>query len=169
MKSKRKLIITGITLAVLIIVVVGIAFLEKIYNNADNGPSTPAVYFKTLSDGTLYNTSPKLQMPKQFEGLDITNIQLTCTQPVSTNNVINSMIKGVTDIIATVTNNTDQTLGGYGVEITFVDEKGVPISNSKVYVEIIQLKPGATAQLHGGITENLVNAYDIQMEKVTNE
>lgn len=170
MGSKRKLMIIGIVLAILIIVVGGIALLEKIYKNDETPtPSAPPVYFRTLDDGTKYNTSSKLREPKQFEGLDITNIQLTCVQPTSTDNTINSLIKGKTDIIATVTNNTDETLGGYGVNITFIDENGKPISDSKVYAEIVQLKPGGTAQLIGGITENLVNAYDIKIEKVINE
>jgi len=172
MGNKRKLIIIGIALSILIIVVVIFAFLIKISDQKSDSNSTssvPNIYFTTLADGTKLNTSPKLKMSKQFEGLDITGIQVTAIIPTSTDEAKNSMIKGRTEILATITNNTTETLGGYGVNITFVDDKGNPISKSKAYVEIIELAPGESTQLNGGITENLVNAYDIKIEKAIND
>jgi len=172
MISKRKLMILGIALSIIIIVVTGIAFAGKIFNKKDNantGPSIPIVNFRTLEDGTKLNISPKLNMPKQFEGLDITSIQATCVHPQSTSEVKNSLIKGRTNLIATVTNNTEETLGGYFVNIIFVDEKGIPISDFKMFAEIIELAPGETTQLNSSITENLINAYDIKIEKAENE
>jgi len=171
MENKRKLIISGIILAVLIIIVVAVVIIEKVDNkNNDSSTSTAPpvqiINYRTLSDGTKLNESPKLKVSKQFEGLDITGIQITCEQPTSTNDTTNSLVKGKTEMLATLTNNTNQTLGGYDVNITFVDEKGNSISDFKVFARIIELKPGESTQLNASITENLINAYDIKIEKV---
>lgn len=107
-------------------------------------------YVKVLSDGTKENTSEKLKEDKNFDGLDITQINLT------ENNQL-------TKLTGTITNNTEKIKGDYTAKIIFVDSKNNELSEMGFYVKTLQ--PGESTVLNASTTFDYSNAYNIIFRK----
>lgn len=105
-------------------------------------------YVKETNDGTKINISPKLNESKTVDGLEITNIQLTSSN-------------GITTFIADVTNNTKASTNLKNVIVKFLDEEGkVLISVNGV---IMPLENGQTTKLNVSLSSNYVTAYDVSV------
>lgn len=157
-RTKKPIIITITVIAVCIVIaIVGVVFItaNKKQEIAQTNNTTESVdeegkYVEVSDDGTKTNVSAKLNEDKKFDDLEISNISL----------------KGegqLTQLTATVTNNTNKTKGGYPATIIFVDSNNNKIEEMGTYIK--ELEAGETTTLNASITFDYTNAYDIIIEK----
>ena len=119
MKKNEKIVIL-----VLVIILIAVIIFAVVRNSSSDTEETETSsstessetelesagdYSVVLEDGTKLNTSTKLNEDKTLEGLEITDIQLTESE-------------GVTQILATMTNTSDEVQGGYIATLTLLDE-----------------------------------------------
>ena len=107
-------------------------------------------YVSVSDDGTKVNTSEKLSETKTIDGIEITGIELTESG-------------NVTQLLATMTNTSDETQGGYVAVLTLIDEDGNVLLEMNPY--IAELEPGESTQLNTSATFDYANAYDFTIEK----
>ncbi len=107
-------------------------------------------YVEVLNDGTKLNKSNKLSETKKLDGMEITAIQLTNRN-------------GVSRILATVTNKTNEEIKLTPVKLTLYDDKNQVLE--EVNGLISPMKVGESVQLNVGITVDYANAYDLKIEK----
>ena len=107
-------------------------------------------FVEVLEDGTRLNTSEKLAETKTFDGMQITDLQLTENGNVSL-------------LLGTVTNTSDTTKGGYPVNIKVLDKKGEEIITVAAFLG--ELEPGESTQLSTSATFDYANAYDFEITK----
>lgn len=107
-------------------------------------------YVEVLNDGTKLNKSNKLSETKKLDGMEITAIQLTNRN-------------GVSRILATVTNKTNEEIKLTPVKLTLYDDKNQVLE--QVNGLISPMKVGESVQLNVGITVDYANAYDLKIEK----
>ena len=82
---------------------------DKEGNNENVAPEEEFV--NVLEDGTRLNKSDKLHEKKEFDGMEITDFQLTEKE-------------NVTLLLGTITNTSNEKKGGYPVNIKVVDKQG---------------------------------------------
>ena len=107
-------------------------------------------YTETLADGTLKNTSAKLQETKQIDDMEITGIQLTQSD-------------NMTLLLGTITNNSSVTKGDFVAVIKLLDKNKNTMQTLEVYIK--ELKPKESTQLSTSGTFNAADAYDFTIEK----
>lgn len=147
-KEKRRIVIlVGITIVVIIIVMLTNKNKkdEKAKNEVVEENSTIV-----LEDETILNESKKLKENKKFEGMEISNIQLTETEEE-------------TVLITTVTNTSQTKQGGYPVKIKMIDEHGKEIKNMAAYIGEIQ--PGKSIKMSTSAIFDSRNVYDFIITK----
>ena len=110
--------------------------------------SNLAEYVKETNDGTKINISPKINETKTIDGLEITNIQITSSN-------------GVTTLIADVKNNTDTATVLKNVLVKFLDQNGKELVS--VNGIIMPLEIGQSTKLNVSLSSNYVTAYDINI------
>lgn len=149
--KKKKRIITICLIIIIILIAIYITYLIMTKNNKiPSELRKTEQYFTVLEDGTKVNNSPKIKQNKQFDELDITNIELR--------------EKGeITQLIATVTNNTNSAKGGYPASMVFIDENNNELAQMGIYIK--ELQPGESTTLNSSITFDYTNAYDIIIKK----
>ena len=150
MKKKEKIWI-GAIVAITIILIVVVSFI--VMNNSkkedeENEEENNMSY--KLEDGTRLNVSDKLSEAKKFEGMEISDIQITEKD-------------NLTVLLAKITNISNEKQGGYVINIKIIDEQGEEIKTVPFLVK--ELKPGETTQLNASATFNFVNAYDFVVSK----
>lgn len=153
MKKNEKVIIAALAVIaiVLIIFMVVKRGSNKVLNNTDtNVISSAEEFITTLGDGTKFNTSEKLHETKKFEGLEISELQLTSKNNASV-------------ILATVTNTSNTKQGGFVMVLTFVDRQGKTIK--KVTSTIRELAPGEKTSINSSTTFDYSNAYDFTISR----
>lgn len=102
-------------------------------------------YVKETTSGIKINVSTALNQNKKVDGLDVTNIQLTSQN-------------GVTTLLADVTNNTAESTSLKNVIITFLNEDGDELIS--VDGIIMGLEVGKSTKLNVSLSSNYVSAYD---------
>ena len=107
-------------------------------------------YVTVLEDGTKLNNSTKLKETKQFEGMEITKIQLTYK-------------KGQSILLANVENKTKKDIETMPIQIILYDENKNEID--RLNGAISAIKEGESTQLNIGTQNNCVNAYDFEIVK----
>ena len=155
MKKKEKRMIGIIILIGIIIIAILmiISNIKKQKNNNETASEENVVteeFVDVLDDGTKLNTSDKLHETKEFDGMQISNFQLT-----ENNNV--------TLLLGTITNVSDSTKGGYPVNITILDKEGNEIVTVGGYIQ--ELSAGESTQLNTSATFDYANAYDFTITK----
>ena len=110
--------------------------------------SNLAEYVKETNDDTKINISPKINETKTIDGLEITNIQITSSN-------------GVTTLIADVKNNTDTATALKNVLVKFLDQNGKELVS--VNGIIMPLEIGQSTKLNVSLSSNYVTAYDINI------
>ena len=110
--------------------------------------SNLAEYVKETNDGTKINISPKINETKTIDGLEITNIQITSSN-------------GVTTLIADVKNNTDTATALKNVLVKFLDQNGKELVS--VNGIIMPLEIGQSTKLNVSLSSNYVTSYDINI------
>lgn len=156
--SKKEKIIIGILVGITLIVIF-IAMTRKQENKEELAQDSKsqnqttveqAEFVDILQDGTKLNKSDKLKETKILEGMEISNFQLTEKE-------------NVTVLLATITNTSNTTQGGYPVEIKVMDKQGNEITTVSAYIGT--LEPGKTTQLNTSKTFDYANAYDLSITK----
>lgn len=112
--------------------------------------TTEDEFIKVLEDGTKLNTSSKLKEIKRFEGLEISNLQLTEKD-------------NITLLLGTVTNVSQSKQGGYPINVTFIDKNGNELTT--IAAIIGELEPGESDQFSTNVMFNYSNAYDFTISK----
>ena len=162
MKKSEKIVIL-----VLVIIVIALIIVQIIRNNSNSEKTTVTTsssdsetesddeeedvgYVTTLSDGTKLNTSEKLNEDKEIDGIEITEIQLT-----ESNNQ--------TQLLATLTNTSEEVQGGYVATINLLDEDGETIAQLSAYIP--ELEAGESTQLNTSSGLDYSDAYDFTITK----
>lgn len=149
MKKKEKQMIGVLILITIIVIIIAIVMAnnkeEKVENKAPKEE-----FVNVLEDGTRLNTSDKLHQKKTFDGMEITNFQLTEKD-------------NVTLLLGTITNTSDTARGGYPVNITVKDKQGNEIITVAGFIG--ELEPGKSTQLSTSATFDYANAYDFEITK----
>lgn len=152
MKKQEKRMILIIVL-VGVIVIGGILLFKNSNKPKENGTQEEPKkeeFVKVLDDGTRLNTSDKLSKTKTFDGLEISNFQLT-----EKNNV--------TVLLGTITNKTNGEKGDYPINIKILDKQGNEIVTVGGYIG--KLQPGESTQLNSSASFDYANAYDFEISK----
>ena len=162
MKKKEKLVILIlliITIAVIIFAVVrsnsGDDETTETSSTSSSSESTEeedaGEYATYLDDGTKLNTSTKLNESRTLDdGIELTDIQLTESD-------------NVTQLLATMTNTSDETQGGYVATLTLYDEDGEVLVTMNPYIP--EIEAGESTQLNTSATFDYANAYDFSITK----
>ena len=154
--SKNEKIGIGVLVLITVIVIIVAVVLSnrnKEDNSTDNVQATNTQteeFVNVLSDGTKVNTSDKLHETKTFDGMEISNFQLTENE-------------NVTLLLGTITNKTTTVKGGYPVNIRILDKEGKEIKTTAAY--ITKIEPGESTQLNTSATFDYANAYDFEITK----
>ena len=150
MKKKEKRMI-AILVAITIVAIIMLIMMKGNKKEEEEQSEPPKEEFvNVLEDGTRLNTSNKLHETKKFEGLEITNFQLT--------------EKGeVTLLLGTITNTSSTSQGGFPVDIKVVDKEGNQIA--KVGLFLPPVEPGESTQLSTNATADFANAYDFSISR----
>ena len=151
-KQEKRLILILIIVSALIITIIWFVTRNKEDNNV--GETTENVeqgeFTKVEADGTIVNTSEKLNENKQNIVFDITNI--------------NFIKRGNETILtARVTNNTGAEQGSFFGKIVLLDKSGKEIG--RIPVMISDTQNGEAIDIETSITESYANAYDFRLEK----
>lgn len=154
MKRNEKIVI-GILVVITIIVII---FAVTKRNNNDNQKENQqsqqtnqqenqlqGEFVANLDNGVAYNTSNKLEETKTFEGLEISNIQLTKEGNTS-------------QILATVTNKSNEAKPFQILKFKFVDKENNEIIT--ISCAIKDLATDESTQLSTNASFDYVNAYD---------
>ena len=168
MKKKEKQVILLLVIITVIVIIIAVVRNNQSSEEevADSSSSTGSTaqsddveeteteeveeYVSVSDDGTKVNISEKLSETKTIDGIEITDIQLTENG-------------NVTQLLATMTNTSDETQGGYVAVLTLIDEDGNVLIEMNPY--IAELEPGESTQLNTSATFDYANAYDFTIEK----
>lgn len=149
-KKEKQLIITIFAIVASIAVIYMVA---KIINkNAENKKDENVIteqYVQNLTDGTRINTSTKLNEEKNFQGLKITNIQLTKRN-------------GKTELIADVENNTTKDTQAMLVDVILYNKEGKQIAT--MGGRISPIKKGEKKQFSTVSVLDYTEAYNFEFK-----
>ena len=151
-KEEKRMLLILVIVSALIITIIWFVTRNKEDNNV--GETTENVeqgeFTKVEADGTIVNTSEKLNENKQNIGFEITNI--------------NFIKRGNETILtARVTNNTGAEQGSFFGKIVLLDKSGKEIG--RIPVMISKTQNGEAIDIETTITESYANAYDFRLEK----
>ena len=162
MKKKEKIVI--LVLVVIVVILIIIAGVRNSKNNeteedldttssttvSEGTTESEGEYVTVLEDGTKLNTSEALNEDKEIDGIEITDIQLT-----ENNNT--------TQLLATLTNTSNETQGGYVATLQFVDENGEVLLEMNPYIP--ELEANESTQLNISTTLDYSDIYDFIITK----
>ncbi len=151
--KERKAIVVTIILIVIAILAIIIWFMmqkSEVQTGGEVEDTTKEEFVEILEDGTKLNNSTKLAETKKFEGMEITNFQLTEKDNVSL-------------LLGTITNTSDSIKGGYPITIKIIDKSENEIVTVGGFVK--ELQPGESTQLSISATFDYANAYDFEMNR----
>ena len=149
MKAKEKKMII-ILVAITIIAIIALIIMRSNNGKKEEEKAPEEEFVEVLEDGTRLNTSDKLHEKKTFEGMEITNFQLTENG-------------NVTLLLGTITNTTGTKQGDYPVNIKVVDKNQKEIITVAAYMP--PLEPGESTQLSTNATFDYANAYDFSISR----
>ena len=154
MKKNEKIVIGVLVLLTIVVIIVAIANRDKKDENTNTTVEQSNVqeeeFVNTLADGTRLNTSEELHKTKTFDGMEISEFQLTENG-------------NVTLLLGTITNTSNVEKGGYPVDIKVIDKEGQEIITVGAYIS--KLQPGQSTQLNTSATFDYANAYDFEISK----
>ena len=155
--SKNEKIGIGVLVLITVLVIIVAVVLSnrnKEENNTTNdlqATNTQTEEFvNVLNDGTRVNTSDKLHETKTFDGMEISDFQLTENG-------------NVTLLLGTITNTSSEKKGGYPISIKVLDKDGNELTVVAAYIG--ELEPGESTQLNSSATFDFANAYDFEITK----
>ena len=148
----------GIGVLILIVVIAMVVMLVIRYRKANDvenintteEPIAEEEFVDVLEDGTRINSSSSLHETKIFDGLEISDFQLTEKD-------------NMTVLLGTITNNSSTAKGGYAVDIKVVDKDRNEMTTVVAYIK--ELQPGESTALNVSSTFDYANAYDFTITK----
>ena len=152
-KKKSNKIIIILVIAVILIIAVVVIYLinkRKRPDETSNTQNEVESYVQEVEDGVKLNTSTAMNTSKTLGNLLITNIQLTNRS-------------GMTNLLAEVVNNSEETTPLKTVEITLLSYDGEELA--KLTGVINSLEPGESTELNIATTSNYITAYDFRIEE----
>ena len=147
-KEKKNLVPIFVIIA--IIIIIAIVVVIKVKDNK-NKPKQIDEFVSQSSDGTKTNTSDKLHEAKTFEGIEISEIDMI------------QKSSSTTSLVGTIKNISDTVQGDYNLNLKILDKDGKELLSIPVYIPTLQ--PGASTPLTSTTSYDLINAYDIVLEK----
>ena len=118
--------------------------------NTTEEPIAEEEFVDVLEDGTRINSSSSLHETKIFDGLEISDFQLTEKDNMAV-------------LLGTITNNSSTAKGGYAVDITVVDKDRNEMTTVVAYIK--ELQPGENTILNVSSTFDYANAYDFTISR----
>ena len=133
---------------VAILIILCIVMMTKAPNkekNEDINKSSKEEYVTILSDGTKLNISKEINKEREFDGLKITNVQLSYTN-------------GNTTLLADIENTNVEKTDLKGIKVQMLDKEGVVIAEAKGLIPSIGVKEKSKLSIN--IAMDCSNAYD---------
>ena len=156
MNKKVKKIIAAIMIIIVIAMVITIMLRFRNRKSTENIRTVEEQiipkeeFVDKLEDGTRINSSDKLHETKTFDGLEISDFQLTEKD-------------NMTVLLGKITNNANTKKGGYAVNITVLDKDRNEMTTVVAYIK--ELQPGENTILNVSSTFDYANAYDFTITK----
>ena len=150
MKKNEKFMIGIIVVITIVILIIALNRENKKEKQEGTENVAQEEFVNVLEDGTRLNKSDKLHEKKEFDGMEITDFQLTEKD-------------NVTLLLGTITNTSNEKKGGYPVNIKVVDKQGNEIITVAAFFG--ELEPGQSTQLSTSATFDYANAYDFSITK----
>ncbi len=140
-----------IAIVAIIIIVIAAVVMVNARKDEESQPKQIDEFVSESSDGTRTNTSSKLHEEKIFEGIKISEIEMT---QVSDN---------ATSLAATITNVSDTVQGNYTLYLKVLNKSEEELV--KIPISVPELQPGMSTTTSATASYNVINAYDISLEK----
>ncbi len=150
MKDKEKTLIAILVAITIVVIIITIIVKSGKKQEEVKTEAVEESSSTVLEDGTVLNVSDKLHETKKFEGMEISNIQLTETEKE-------------TLLIATVTNTSETKQGGYPVKVKMVDEQGNEVKTIDAYIG--ELQPGKSMKISTSATYEIEKVHDFIITK----
>ena len=156
MNKKVKKIIAAIMIIIVIAMVITIMLRFRNRKSTENIRTVEEQiipkeeFVDKLEDGTRINSSDKLHETKTFDGLEISDFQLTEKD-------------NMTVLLGKITNNANTKKGGYAVDITVLDKDRNEMTTVVAYIK--ELQPGESTTLNVSSTFDYANAYDFTISR----
>ena len=156
MNKKVKKIIAAIMIIIVIAMVITIMLRFRNRKSTENIRTVEEQiipkeeFVDKLEDGTRINSSDKLHETKTFDGLEISDFQLTEKD-------------NMTVLLGKITNNANTKKGGYAVNITVLDKDRNEMTTVVAYIK--ELQPGESTTLNVSSTFDYANAYDFTISR----
>lgn len=152
--EKRWIVLLVAVLVIAVVLIIGLSRNKKteeaVKNNEVEQVQKEEAYVEVLEDGSKVNTSNKLKENKEFNGLEISNIEI-----VEKDNE--------TILEADVTNQTNEAQGDYGIYLKIKDDKGNEIKKIAGYINYMGAKEKTRLSIK--TSYDFANAYDFEIEK----
>ncbi len=140
--------IIAIMVIIAIIIAIVIFVIRKNKKNDEKQLPIDAAY-TTEDNGTKVNTSTKLQEIKNFNGYEISNIELKETN-------------GEAEFSAQIKNVTQSSIGNKSIYIVFKSQSEEELYKMQVYLG--EIKPEKSTRINSKITKSVIDAYDIEIK-----
>lgn len=157
-KKEKRMILILVIVSILIVGVIWLVTRPKTNKTnttgsvAQGGTSSAAQgeFTKVDNEGTIVNTSEKINKDREELGFSITNVKL-------------EEKNGETIISARITNKTDSNQESFFGNIILLDKQGNEIG--RIPTMVSETQKGESIDIEASITESYANAYDFKLEK----
>ena len=150
MKTNEKKAIAVLVSITIVVIIQYIIINNSSKNQTESKNQEQEETITILEDGSLLNTSSKLQETKKIEGLEISNIQLIQKQSEAI-------------LTGTITNISNEKQGNNVVAIQMLDEQGNEIIILDTYIGEIQ--PNKSAKFSTRANFESSKVYDFKLTK----
>ena len=152
-KTNNKVVFVALLIIIAIIICIIVVLVQKNKKEeADSGEGTKGEntvsYVEEVEDGVKINKSTKLNEAKEINGIQISNIQLTTKD-------------GMTTLLADVKNNSESKTKDRTIQITLINEDGSELTTITGILKGLEV--GEETQLNIATTSDYVNAYDFKV------
>lgn len=149
-KKEKRMILILILVSILIVGIVWLVTRPKTNKTNASGSVAQGEFTKVDNEGTIVNTSEKINEDKEELGFSITNVKL-------------EEKNGETIISARITNKTESNQESFFGNIVLFDKQGNEIG--RIPTMVSETQKGESIDIEASITESYVNAYDFKLEK----
>jgi len=122
---------------------------EQQTQNNTNEATKPQGYIQELESGVKLNTHETLNQTRQWEGLEIRNIQLSSRSAITTLQIDVQNINTTATILKNIT-------------ITLIDKQNQPLETFKGVIK--PLEPQEATTISMSVTSDCIDAYDFIIE-----
>ena len=149
-KKEKRMILILILVSILIVGIVWLVIRPKTNKTNASGSVAQGEFTKVDNEGTIVNTSEKINEDREELGFSITNVKL-------------EEKNGETIISARITNKTESNQESFFGNIVLFDKQGHEIG--RIPTMVSETQKGESIDIEASITESYVNAYDFKLEK----